>query len=163
MLSERLSLLDPSHKLASPIPDGFPDANGDLHTDSESWQHDHWKEILHQCGFSREATTFMYSHPCDSWSLKYPHILGTRQPTCSSGALWSVGCFGCANSRLSSVIAQKQMCAKFRTLPNAHIRAISDTRHTCNHKHLPSPSIDTPLALCLPQTARQAKDQYFMV
>ena len=25
--------------------------------------------------------------------------------------------FGCANSRLSSVIAQKQMCAKFRTLP----------------------------------------------
>lgn len=39
------------------------------------------------------------------------------QPTCSSGALWSVGCFGCANSRLSSVIAQKQMCAKFRTLP----------------------------------------------
>ncbi|WP_294479598.1 hypothetical protein, partial [uncultured Victivallis sp.] len=39
------------------------------------------------------------------------------QPTCSSGALWSVGCFGCANSRLSSVIAQKQMCAKYRTLP----------------------------------------------
>ena len=41
------------------------------------------------------------------------------QPTCSSGALWSVGCFGCANSRLSSVIAQKQMCAKYRTLPSA--------------------------------------------
>ena len=40
------------------------------------------------------------------------------QPTCSSGALWSVGCFGCANSRLSSVIAQKQMCAKYRTLPS---------------------------------------------
>ena len=39
------------------------------------------------------------------------------QPTCSSGALRSVGCFGCANSRLSSVIAQKQMCAKYRTLP----------------------------------------------
>ena len=44
------------------------------------------------------------------------------QPTCSSGALWSVGCFGCANSRLSSVIAQKQMCAKYRTLPSAHRR-----------------------------------------
>ena len=41
------------------------------------------------------------------------------QPTCSSGALRSVGCFGCANSRLSSVIAQKQMCAKYRTLPSA--------------------------------------------
>ena len=40
------------------------------------------------------------------------------QPTCSSGALRSVGCFGCANSRLSSVIAQKQMCAKYRTLPD---------------------------------------------
>ena len=39
------------------------------------------------------------------------------QPTCSSGALRSVGCFGCDNSRLSSVIAQKQMCAKYRTLP----------------------------------------------
>ena len=34
------------------------------------------------------------------------------QPTCSSGAL-----FGYANSRLSSVISQKQMCAKYRTLP----------------------------------------------
>ena len=44
------------------------------------------------------------------------------QPTCSSGALRSVGCFGCANSRLSSVIAQKQMCAKYRTLPNIHFR-----------------------------------------
>ena len=44
------------------------------------------------------------------------------QPTCSSGALWSVGCFGCANSRLSSVIAQKQMCAKYRTLPSTPIR-----------------------------------------
>lgn len=31
--------------------------------------------------------------------------------------LTSGGCFGCANSRLSSVIAQKQMCAKYRTLP----------------------------------------------
>ena len=41
------------------------------------------------------------------------------QPTCSSGALRSVGCFGCDNSRLSSVIAQKQMCAKYRTLPSA--------------------------------------------
>ena len=40
------------------------------------------------------------------------------QPTCSSGALRSVGCFGCANSRLSSVITQKQMCAKYRTLPS---------------------------------------------
>ncbi len=39
------------------------------------------------------------------------------QPICSSGALRSVGCFGCAKSRLSSVIAQKQMCAKYRTLP----------------------------------------------
>ena len=38
------------------------------------------------------------------------------QPTCSSGALWLVGCFGCIKSRLSSVIAQKQMCAKYRTL-----------------------------------------------
>ena len=45
------------------------------------------------------------------------------QPTCSSGALRSVGCFGCANSRLSSVITQKQMCAKYRTLP-AHYTAI---------------------------------------
>ena len=43
------------------------------------------------------------------------------QPTCSSGALRSVGCFGCANSRLSSVIAQKQMCAKYRTLPNSDL------------------------------------------
>ena len=43
------------------------------------------------------------------------------QPTCSSGALRSVGCFGCANSRLSSVIAQKQMCAKYRTLPISQI------------------------------------------
>ena len=43
------------------------------------------------------------------------------QPTCSSGALRSVGCFGCANSRLSSVIAQKQMCAKYRTLPAQNI------------------------------------------
>ena len=41
-------------------------------------------------------------------------------PTCSSGALRLVGCFGCANSRLSSVIAQKQMCAKYRTLPPPH-------------------------------------------
>ena len=38
------------------------------------------------------------------------------QPTCSSGALWLVGCFGCIKSRLSSVIAQKQMCARYRTL-----------------------------------------------
>ena len=44
------------------------------------------------------------------------------QPTCSSGALWSVGCFGCANSRLSSVITQKQMCAKYWTLPSTPIR-----------------------------------------
>ena len=36
MLFERLSLLDPFHRPASPKPDGFPDANGDLHTDSES-------------------------------------------------------------------------------------------------------------------------------
>ena len=40
------------------------------------------------------------------------------QPTCSSEALRSVGCFGCANSRLASVISQKQMCAKLRTLPS---------------------------------------------
>ena len=40
------------------------------------------------------------------------------QSTCSSGALRSVGCFGCANSRLLSVITQKQMCAKYRTLPS---------------------------------------------
>ena len=40
------------------------------------------------------------------------------QPPCSSGALWSVDCFGCTNSRLLSVIAQKQMCAKYRTLPD---------------------------------------------
>ena len=33
------------------------------------------------------------------------------QPTCSSGALWSVGCFGYANSRLSSVITQNK-CAQ---------------------------------------------------
>ena len=33
------------------------------------------------------------------------------QPTCSSGALRSVGCFGCANSRLSSVITQNK-CAQ---------------------------------------------------
>ena len=47
------------------------------------------------------------------------------QPTCSSGALWSVGCFGCANSRLSSVIAQKQMCAKYRTLPvHEHLQTL---------------------------------------
>ncbi len=39
------------------------------------------------------------------------------QPTCSSGALRSVSCFGCTKSRLSSVIMQKQMCAKLRTLP----------------------------------------------
>ena len=44
------------------------------------------------------------------------------QPTCSSGALRSVGCFGCANSRLSSVIVQKQMCAKYRTLPIIMLR-----------------------------------------
>ena len=43
------------------------------------------------------------------------------QPTCSSGALWLVGCFGCTKSRLSSVIAQKQMCAKLRTLPAQNI------------------------------------------
>lgn len=39
------------------------------------------------------------------------------QLPCSSGVLWSVSCFGCAKSRLSSVIIQKQMCAKLRTLP----------------------------------------------
>ena len=30
---------------------------------------------------------------------------------------WLAGCFGCANSRLSSVIMQKQMYAKYRTPP----------------------------------------------
>ena len=42
----------------------------------------------------------------------------SSQPTCSSGALCSVGCFGCAKSRLSSVITQKQMCVKLRILPS---------------------------------------------
>ena len=49
-------------------------------------------------------------------------------PTCS-GAFWSVGCFGCAKSRLSSVIIQKQMCAKLRTLPYAYSNIAARYNH----------------------------------
>ena len=58
-----------------------------------------------------------YLHTLRRWYKVKRREAPPSQPTCSSGALRSVGCFGCANSRLSSVIAQKQMCAKYRTLP----------------------------------------------
>ena len=66
------------------------------------------------------------------------------QPTCSSGALRSVGCFGCANSRLSSVIAQKQMCAKFRTLPA--VRRLSSS----NGIHFVAISLSKKISLISP-------------
>lgn len=72
------------------------------------------------------SQTQAYFHNKMGHSAVYEHLQTLRrqykeappsQPTCPSGALWSVGCFGCDKSHLSSVIIQKQMCAKLRTLP----------------------------------------------